>query len=784
MKVISGLVCILTALFIFTTCDQFQQIKLLIEEDMEALRMGENPEITVFSLTSNNPTNNPDITFQLSGSENIVQWCVNENSEAPEAGSKEWNDDKPTSHTLSAGDGIKSVYAWAVNEEGNTSEPISLEVELDTQVPVLDDFTLTSSSPTDNRDITFTLSGSSDISRWMIVEDSSSKPAPNSALWLGEKPPGYTIIGSNGIRTIYAWARDPAGNVSNSKNFTVDLQATPVATLPGSTSITGHEKIIIEFTDSMNTGAMNIAGDLFDYIDSLVWDKVTNPNDRLTLEPAADGVWPDGASQSLVINGLSDGGLVMEEFSVNFDVERGIYVDDDPSVDQEGTRSQPISTITGAISIATTRYSPGPGNIVNVYVRQGSYSGNGPVVTMAQGVCLYGGYSDANWDTRDTGLYVSTISDTETTGTMSYPGNNRAVEFGSGVTGITVIDGFTVIAGGGQYAAAVMTYSGTSGTVQNCVLHGGTLAQYTHGFVNYEASPTIQNNTIDGGTPTSFFSYGLYNDGNNGAGCEPVIQENIIDGGKGDYCAGITCANTSSSTPVIRRNVIFGGDEDANAALDTTGIYVLNSSPEIYNNTIHGGKGENVSRGIRVQNTSSPVIRNNTIDGGGRADSGFLGYCIHISNAAGADDTVAIDNNILTFTFPLWAGTGYGIYENNSTSDPASVRNNNIDEDCNAALYYDNTLGDLLGVNSGNFTVNADGSGSALSTPAGTGNLSEGLEPDLDSEYRYTGSLAGVTFDTAGLDGDGLSWGFTDDKDETIRTGNGSTGWSIGAYEY
>jgi hypothetical protein len=37
-----------------------------------------------------------------------------------------------------------------------------------------------------------------------------------------------------------------------------------------------------------------------------------------------------------------------------------------------------------------------------------------------------------------------------------------------------------------------------------------------------------------------------------------------------------------------------------------------------------------------------------------------------------------------------------------------------------------------------------------------------------------------------GIDGSvsGDNWGFDYDKDETTRTGNGSTGWSIGAYEY
>jgi len=42
----------------------------------------------------------------------------------------------------------------------------------------------------------------------------------------------------------------------------------------------------------------------------------------------------------------------------------------------------------------------------------------------------------------------------------------------------------------------------------------------------------------------------------------------------------------------------------------------------------------------------------------------------------------------------------------------------------------------------------------------------------------------GGSFTTAGIDGSADGWGFSTDKTGSTRTGDGTTGWSIGPYEY
>jgi hypothetical protein len=60
------------------------------------------------------------------------------------------------------------------------------------------------------------------------------------------------------------------------------------------------------------------------------------------------------------------------------------------------------------------------------------------------------------------------------------------------------------------------------------------------------------------------------------------------------------------------------------------------------------------------------------------------------------------------------------------------------------------------------------------------GNVS--TNPSLDATtYRPSASSA---VKALGIDGAGAaSWGFTTDRDGKTRTGNGTTGWTLGCYE-
>ena len=87
------------------------------------------PDITSFTLVSDNPSTLVYINFTLNGSDDvgITGWMVNEDNTQPQADDTAWLDEKPEYYRLT-GDGDVTIYAWAKDEAGNVSDGASLEV--------------------------------------------------------------------------------------------------------------------------------------------------------------------------------------------------------------------------------------------------------------------------------------------------------------------------------------------------------------------------------------------------------------------------------------------------------------------------------------------------------------------------------------------------------------------------------------------------------------------------------------------------------------------------------
>jgi hypothetical protein len=92
----------------------------------------------------------------------------------------------------------------------------------DNTLPVLSLFSLTSTTPTSDPLVTFDLNGSDDtgITGWMVTVI-DTKPLSANSGWLGTAPGDYTLPLEVGPYTLYAWAKDAAGNVSDSLTISV-----------------------------------------------------------------------------------------------------------------------------------------------------------------------------------------------------------------------------------------------------------------------------------------------------------------------------------------------------------------------------------------------------------------------------------------------------------------------------------------------------------------------------------------------------------------------------------
>jgi hypothetical protein len=94
---------------------------------------------------------------------------------------------------------------------------------VDEHPPVITHFELLSPTPTTNAVIVFDLSGVDNdaISAWLINE-SAAIPAVDNAAWTDIKPAAYKLSSGYGIKTVFAWAKDASGNISEPDSISVD----------------------------------------------------------------------------------------------------------------------------------------------------------------------------------------------------------------------------------------------------------------------------------------------------------------------------------------------------------------------------------------------------------------------------------------------------------------------------------------------------------------------------------------------------------------------------------
>jgi len=389
----------------------------------------------------------------------------------------------------------------------------------------------------------------------------------------------------------------------------------------------------------------------------------------------------------------------------------------------EGFSTAPKASIQAAVTTAVSLSIP------EVHVAEGVYEGSGPVVTLANGVSIYGGYSNLNWSTRAPSTYVTIIRDTNVSagGTIDSP--HHAVFAGSGITSATVVDGFTI-------AAATVAAEPNTIYQAGLWLNGG--------------APTIQTNTLDAGSAQALtISMAVRI-----AGSSPILQNNIIITGNSGTNFGLYL---SSSSSIIRNNSIDGSDENSNNA---TGIMSTGGgSPLIYNNTIDN-LYSNYTYGIRISGGAAKIY-NNYIDAG---NSGNYASGVYFESGS----TPSIINNIINGTS---SGLTYGINEKDSC-DPAAVQNNDFYTIVSPGAYYRTTTGTMY-----RNIPDLENIWTGLPYRGITCSGNVDADPVLDSDFRLIAGTPSSIY-AGGLNLAGQ--GFTTDKAGAART----VPWSIGAYEY
>ena len=183
------------------------------------------PTVTAFTIPSTSATLTVAITsFTATDTVGVTGYLVTESAAAPSPSAGGWSATAPASYTF-ATTGSKTLYAWAKDAAGNVSTSRSASVTItlaDTTPPTVTAFTIPSTSATLTVAITsFTATDTIGVTGY-LVNESAAAPSPSSGGWSATAPASYTFA-TTGSKTLYAWARDAAGNVSASRSASVTI---------------------------------------------------------------------------------------------------------------------------------------------------------------------------------------------------------------------------------------------------------------------------------------------------------------------------------------------------------------------------------------------------------------------------------------------------------------------------------------------------------------------------------------------------------------------------------
>jgi hypothetical protein len=227
------------------------------------------PKVTGFTLPSS-LSFSTTVATSITATDNVAVtgYLITTSATPPAAGAAGWTDSAQTNFIFTnIKEGVstqKTLYAWAKDAAGNISLPKSATVTLliDTKPPVVTSFKVTSPVTGPDIPVKITATDNVNVSRYMVTE-SEAAPASDDTGWSTTGTFNYKPIGSGDqTLTLYAWAKDSAGNVSvatKKSSATATVDATPPTvtfTVPGySTSL----KIPVSLSADDNGGS-GVAG--------------------------------------------------------------------------------------------------------------------------------------------------------------------------------------------------------------------------------------------------------------------------------------------------------------------------------------------------------------------------------------------------------------------------------------------------------------------------------------------------------------------------------------------
>lgn len=170
----------------------------------------------------------------------IVRWCLSESPTKPASTEavcqntltgpdivNGWQVSRPSTFRLNLGDGSKTIYLWVADQNLKINDlPGQVTLNLDTAPPAAPTIASISVTDTQVAAMNVTHPNAADVAGWCVIEQNTIQAAPGTpgigdACWRwtdGNTKPTTVGFKSGGVRNVWVYARDLAGNVSAPSN--------------------------------------------------------------------------------------------------------------------------------------------------------------------------------------------------------------------------------------------------------------------------------------------------------------------------------------------------------------------------------------------------------------------------------------------------------------------------------------------------------------------------------------------------------------------------------------
>ena len=177
-----------------------------------SLTVGTAPKVSDFGIPVQSSSLTVPVTiFTATDNVAVTGYLVTETPTAPSATGGGWSATAPASYSFTTS-GAKTLYAWAKNAAGNISASKAAAVNIDTP-PVVTIFRMPSTSSSLTVAITSLSTQDDNAVTGYLVTETSGVPSLDAPGWSSVAPTSYTFD-TMGTHTVYAFARDVAGNIS------------------------------------------------------------------------------------------------------------------------------------------------------------------------------------------------------------------------------------------------------------------------------------------------------------------------------------------------------------------------------------------------------------------------------------------------------------------------------------------------------------------------------------------------------------------------------------------